>query len=369
MKVLINTTNLVIGGAIQVSTSFLEALKNHHNNEYHIFLSQKIIEQIDEKSFQKNFVFYHFSTSPASLIRGREVRKKLSYLELKIKPDIVFTVFGPSYWQPRSLHITGFADGWCYTPNSIAFNKLSIRRKIKSKFLIAIKNKLIKKSDYLIVETETAKKNIFKYLHYPLEKIFVVGNTFHQSYLNQPIKKGNKKNEVFKLLVLSAFYPHKNLEIINDVVEILKVKSKVKFEFCLTIPNNSFEKYFKKSDYIKNIGPQTIVDCKVLYERTNALFLPTLLETFTANYPEAMIMKVPILTSDLDFARELCDDAALYFDPMSPEDIASKIIELHGNEILQKQLVERGELMIQQFETADSRTAKYLSIFKDILKN
>lgn len=367
MKLIINTSNIVIGGGLQVSLSFLEGLKNHSMNEYHVFLSPKISEQVDRSSYGDNFIFYNFTMSPASLIKGFKSRKKLKLLESQIDPDMVFTVFGPAYWTPKSLHISGFADGWCYTPESIAFNTLSFKKKRRLKILIALKNKFIKKANYIIVETETARRNIYRNLKYPLDNIFVVGNTFHQSFLEGEIKDGNKSKEVFKLLVLSAFYPHKNLRIINDVVEILQKKSKIKFEFCLTIPNDAFEIAFTKSDYIKNIGPQNIVDCRTLYEETNALFLATLLETFTANYPEAMIMQVPILTSDLDFARELCGDAALYFDPLSAEDIADRIIELQTNSKLQEKLVYNGNIRLKQFETANSRATKYLSIFYDVI--
>lgn len=35
--------------------------------------------------------------------------------------------------------------------------------------------------------------------------------------------------------------------------------------------------------------------------------MPTVLEVFSATYPEAMAL--PIVTSDLDFARDICDNA------------------------------------------------------------
>ena len=55
------------------------------------------------------------------------------------------------------------------------------------------------------------------------------------------------------------------------------------------------------------------------------MFLPTFLECFSASYAEAMLMKKPIITSNLGFAQNVCKDAAVYFDPCNPEDIIDKI--------------------------------------------
>lgn len=370
MKLVINTSNISVGGGIQVSLSFLESLKGHPENEYHIFLSPKIREQVDKSLFSDNFKFYYIPISPSSLIKGYKTRKKLSLLESQINPDLVFTVFGPAYWNPKSLHVSGFANGWCYTPNSIAFNCLPRLARIKSRFLILIKNHVIKKSDFLIVETETAKKNIISHLKIKEDKIFVVGNTFHQVFDSDNKVECNsiiENSKYYKLLVLSSFYPHKNLLIINEVVEKLREKSNNQFKFFLTIPDAKFNESFPENDMIENIGPQNIEDCPGLYKSVDALFLPTLLETFTANYPEAMVMRKPILTSDLDFARELCGDAALYFDPLSVSDIAEKIIELEGDESLKTRLVTAGDKRLKEFETAESRTNKYLEIFKQLI--
>ena len=100
------------------------------------------------------------------------------------------------------------------------------------------------------------------------------------------------------------------------------------------------------------------------------MFLPTLLETFSASYPEAMKMKKPILTSYLDFALDICGDAALYFDPTSAEDIADKILMLSVDENLYQNLVSQGTERLKKFETPESRVKKYMEIFeKHSVKN
>ena len=99
------------------------------------------------------------------------------------------------------------------------------------------------------------------------------------------------------------------------------------------------------------------------------MFLPTLLETFSASYPEAMKMERPILTSNLDFAIDICGDAALYFNPLDSYDIANKIKTLITDPILYQDLVEKGKNRLKNFETSTSRAEKYLLCCEEIIKS
>lgn len=370
MRLIINTSNIVVGGGIQVSLSFIEELKKFKDNEYHLFLSAQVSKQLDVISFPDNFKFYYFNVSPSSLTKGFKVRKELSRLESIIKPDLVFTVFGPAYWKPKTLHVSGFANGWCYNPNSLAHKRLRLDKRIKSITTTFIKNIEIKEADFLIVETEDARRKINKFIKILGEKIFVVGNTYHPvygNYLSNTSENSCNKDDAFKLLVLSAFYPHKNLEIINSLIPILDRKTKRKVVFYLTISESDFKNNFIVSENLINLGPQKVEDCPELYLKSDALFLPTLLETYSANYPEAMIMKKPIITSDFDFAKDVCKDAALYIDPLDPDDIANKIIDLSEDYELYLSLIEKGQKRIVELETSESRAVKYMNIFHKVL--
>ena len=50
----------------------------------------------------------------------------------------------------------------------------------------------------------------------------------------------------------------------------------------------------------------------------------------------------PILTSDMDFAHQVCGDAALYFDPRDAHDICQAILRLKNDRQLYAQLAEAG---------------------------
>jgi glycosyltransferase involved in cell wall biosynthesis len=78
------------------------------------------------------------------------------------------------------------------------------------------------------------------------------------------------------------------------------------------------------------------------YRHTDALFMPTLLESFSGTYLEAMAHERPILTSDLDFAHEVCGQAALYFDPRDPQQACREIIRLKDDPSVRAALLQAG---------------------------
>jgi hypothetical protein len=93
MKLLVNTSNLYVGGGVQVALSFINELKNiNKDNEYHIFLSPVINNQLNLNEFGNNFKIYLIEKSPSSLKTRYQIVKKLNTLETEIKPDIVFTI-------------------------------------------------------------------------------------------------------------------------------------------------------------------------------------------------------------------------------------------------------------------------------------
>ena len=98
------------------------------------------------------------------------------------------------------------------------------------------------------------------------------------------------------------------------------------------------------------------------------MFLPTLLECFSASYAEAMVMKKPILTSDLGFAHTVCKDAAVYFDPDDAHDVADKIVKLMNSPEQQAELVSKGTEQLSQFGSAQQRAIKILELCKEITK-
>lgn len=372
VKIVVNASVLISGGGVQVALSLINEFK-YFNHQYVIITSSAVSNQIRFKEFDESkFTFVNIPVSPSSVLNRSKVVNCLNEIVLDYKPDIVFTVFGPSYWKPRNIpHLCGFALPWMINPENPIFDMISLYKRLYNFVISKYKWYHFKKEvDYLWCETNDVKERISRYYNFSLSNIYCFGNTYashFKRYIND-----NEINPIVgdpvMLLTVSAFYPHKNIEIIKNIIPFLS--SRISFKFCLTIPNDVFNRIFsvKEKEYIINYGPVSNIDCPRLYDLCDCVFLPTFLECFSANYPEAMIMRKPILTSDLDFAHDICQDAALYFDPLDAKDIAEKIMKLASDNNLYRELQIKGLRRVKDFPSAAERAEQILNICEKIVK-
>jgi len=82
------------------------------------------------------------------------------------------------------------------------------------------------------------------------------------------------------------------------------------------------------------------------FRNVDGMLMPSLLESFSTTYVEAMATNVPILTSDLDFAHSSCGDVASYFDPFDTKSIKNSIVEFRDNTDLRFDLAKAGAIRV-----------------------
>lgn len=366
MKLLINASGNLYGGGLQVAISFIYECKKIKSNEYHVFLSPNAQLHVECSNFPENFQFYQIPQLPFY-----RRQKYLSELESHVKPEVVFTPFGPTYWRPHVPHITGFALGHYIYMDSPYFRIMSIQDKLKLKLKKAIHFYYLKKeADVYIGETTDVTQRIKK-IFGKNKGYFTVSNTCGAQYFNPVSDKDikrlpPKKEREIRLLTVCKYYPHKNIEIIKKVIDKLSPEDKSRISFILTISTEEYQKIFgeKYNDNVTTVGNVSPLKCPSLYRECDIMFLPTLVECFSASYVEAMVMGKPILTSDLGFAHSICEDAALYFDPLNTNSIIDRIKEINNSPIMKKQLIEKAKKRSKCFPTAQQRAEQYLKICK-----
>ncbi len=374
MKLLINTTNLSRGGGMQVAITFILSCREFNDNDYCVLVSPLIKEQLRGINFSKNFSFILVKDKPIPYTyKGIKTIALLNNLERDYNPDCVFTVFGPTYWKPKSPHLMGFAMGHFIYSDSPFFKTISKKEKVIWYIKKVIKMIYIKReSNHYHVETEDAKIRLIKLLNSPKKHVHVLSNTYNPLYdtfqpkLTDFILPINTEKE-FRFACITSYYKHKNLEIINKIAPLLD-EANLNVKFILTIRNEIFETLFTNiaKKYVINLGPINIEECPQVYFECEAVFVPTLLEIFTANYPEAMKMGKPILTSDLSFSRSICLDSALYYKNDNISDLIKKISILINDVSLQEKLIFNGKKRLDYFLSPREKTSQILKICKSI---
>ena len=352
-----------------MALSFIHECASIEGHIYHVFMCSSVSKQVDKASFPANFHFYDIPS-----LKFYQFQNCLTRLAERIEADAVFSIFGPVYWKPKVPHAIGYAIPHYIYYDSPYWNIVSLKEKLINRLKRSIHFWYLKRdATALVCETEDVRQRVASL--FPDKKTYTVSNTCASVFREKhQIGEGNcrlKHSDRFRLLTVTRYYPHKNLNIIKSVIAELKKRGKAEgVQFVLTIDKDAYQRVFGNGyeDTVVTVGAVPLNEVPALYRACNAAFLPTLLECYSANYPEAMSTGLPILTSDLGFARTVCHEAALYFNPLDAEDIATKIINVVEDETVRKQLKEAGAKRLQEFPNAHERALKYLEICSMLAK-
>lgn len=369
MKLMINTAHQRFGGAVQVALSFINECRAFSEHEYFVMLGPGLQKLINEKEFPDNFHFEKFDFGAINFRKSFAIHKAMKAMEMKYKPDVVISTTGPTYFHSKAPQIIGFNLPLYIYPESPFVQGFSGIRRLKFAFKKVLHYYFFRRdASAFVTQTDDVNQRVRNELKF--DNVHTVTNTA-SSYYSQPKvfpnKLSSKPKDLYRFVTISAFYPHKDLELIKSVVEILKERGRQNFEFVLTIKPEEFERVFKGLDHIVSVGPVPPQECPSLYRECDAMFLPTLAECFSASYPEAMIMDKPIITTDLGFARSICGDAALYFKAKNAVAAADEIERLLDNEQLEAALVVQGREELKKFDSPRQRAQKYLDLCQKLV--
>lgn len=368
MKILVNASNLKRGGGLQVADSICCFLNKYPQYKFIVVLSRHLINtaKVIGTYSNVNVVIYDIPKTISHVLSGRD--KLMDELVEKEKIEAVLTIFGPSLWIPKVPHVSGFARPHCVLTDSPYFSRMGWREYFKSycerKILIWDFKRC---ADVYFTENKFISEKLSRI--FKNKKIYTVTNYYNQIFDTPARWTDEIKLPTFSgttLLTIGANYPHKNFSIIAPTIKYLqKYYPSFKCRFVLTISENELDindEFIK--DKIVFLGKVPLSECPNLYNQCDIVFSPTLLECFSAVYPEAMRMSKPIITTDLDITRSLCDDAALYYNALSPEAFGDAIYRVANDSKLQKDLIDNGMHQLSKYDNYEARAEKLIKIIE-----
>lgn len=209
------------------------------------------------------------------------------------------------------------------------YNEMPIRDVFKQKLMNWFIRVNLRFADKIGVQTESIKKRIDAFTN---KDSIVIPNFSSSVGVSPSCFRFLSKKIVFKLLFLSKYYAHKNFEVLIPVAKLI-VSHKLPIVFTLTLSeDDKWDKAFldvlaesNLGHVIKNVGSVEYDDLENIYHQHDGVFLPTLMESFSGTYIEAMRFGKPIFTSNRDFAKDICGPHAFYFEPHDPLSIVNTI--------------------------------------------
>lgn len=240
----------------------------------------------------------------------------------------------------------------------------------------------LKKSQKIIAVSEYSKSQILNYFKIPAEKIIVTYLGIESEF---KIAKNYAKIEEVKgrynltkpyLFFVGAWRPHKNIVGLIEAFDHLKNDGKFDGQLLLGGQEDPRYKNIRQTiDSMNEKNRQDVItpgfigeaDLPFLYQGACAYIIPSFLEGFGLNGLEAMASETPVICSKTGSLPEVYGEAAIYFNPASPEEMAEKIYQTLSNPELLETLRQSGKNLLAKYDW-DNTAKQTLQIYQDLLR-
>lgn len=177
-----------------------------------------------------------------------------------------------------------------------------------------------------IVQTAAMKAALIDSYPEIKNRVHVIAQPAPSWLINAQLKRTkfhSSKEAGLRLFYPAAPYPHKNHRVLS---EINQPATWPVADLTLTISGNlnpSPSALWIRC--VDKLEPDAVLD---EYRTTDALLFLSLSESFGFPLVEAMWIGLPIICPDLPYARALCGEQAIYFDPQNVVSLHAAIVEL-----------------------------------------
>lgn len=304
-------------------------------NEYALFVSGEDEEEIKQK-------IENYSSGDKSKfkivradIRWHSLSEQLRFPKIieKESLDLMhFTYFSiPVFYRGafvvtvHDLIVNNFSTGRASTlPYPVYFAKKLGYQTVMSS--------AIHRAQKIIVPSEAVRTNVIRtYRDLDASKIIV---TYEGGFGEKTgIKNHESRIEGKYLLRVGNYYPHKNVEkLLAAFKNLILEEENEKLNLVLVGKKDYFYKRIIKEvdrlgiggnvSFLENVGDEELYS---LYKNAAATIIPSLAEGFSLTAVEAMSAGSLVIASDIPVHREVCGEAAVYFNPESAHEMTHKM--------------------------------------------
>jgi hypothetical protein len=301
--------NVTGTGATQVVKNILSSLNSEFYNtnfgiKIYLPINSELLKYTNDKwdvillkRYKNKYLHFYF--------RALELFKELNFFDpeciLINLGDIPLKFFGKQYLLFHNINI-------------IDFNKKKLSRYFILNFIFKWNLKYTSK---LFVQSPVVKEQLITTLRDYDILIEVLPMPINKKYILNSISEKKIISTTYDLFYPASYYNHKNFELITYLPKFYK--SNLFINLFLTIDSDQLSINKINSNFniifLNEISHQEVL--KYL-NNSFALFFPSLRESYGIPLIEAMLLNKIIVCADLPYARWMCEENAIYFNPKSP---------------------------------------------------
>ena len=213
-------------------------------------------------------------------------------------------------------------------------------------------------SQHILTVSEFSKSEILGF--YPFlkaEKISVVYNAIDRQLFRPLTSDIRHQTSAPFVLCVSSIDPRKNFA---RLIEACQGLTGAKL-YIVGKYNRVFSQQMQldtASEHIQFLGRVSDDELVRLYNQAECFVFPSLYEGFGLPPLEAMACGCPVLVSDIPVEREVCGEAAQYFNPLDPNNILHTITQyLNTADVIKEKMRQKGYENIMRFSWEKSAQA------------
>ncbi len=360
MKVLVNALSARMGGIVTYTNNLLDAFERRG---------------IDVTVFVPN----EFNTRDRAAIRRlniggyssvhRFLWEQSSWRQIvaNIKPDILFSSANFGLLKSPAKQILLLREGGLFDPFYLA--NMTATQGIGYVANRYLRRKLMlwsaKRANHIITPTHAMRDSLALWEPSILEKCTV--NPY--GTINDMFKPADRMRQwrgdgTLRMLYVSVYYPHKVPSLICQAVDRLNAEGLTSHGRITMSPaelkdmsGSTFDQILiddAASRGIITLGRHAYQALPELYNSHDVFVFPSVSETFGHPMAEAMSSGMPLAVADTPVNREICGDAALYFEPFSVSGLVAAMRRLDADPELRLRLSANGRARaVQRFGWED----------------
>jgi len=376
MRILIDATTARDGGGKTFVRHMLPALaRQKRGHQYSVLLSSIYqTELISELNTAISCIECKLPVNP--FFRGYSLQRHVPYLVRKYAFNLLFTVAELGCMRPPCPHVVMVQNHKFFTPLSVhaslsARLRLAFRQFMRKPLVY----RMLKNADHVVFVSESIRKAVRSSTPLFLNNTTVVPHGIDKSFFDCASSDSSWLKAPY-ILYVAALSRHKNIETLLRAFPLI---SQAQPKMRLVIAGSTNDEHYLNlllsmvrslsiAHKVDFIGSVEYTKLPALYRGACAFVFPSLLESFGLPLLEAMACGTPVIASNLSVCREVCEDAALYFEPCDEKQLANTLIRVLNNPATAADMSRAGRHRAMQFSW-ESSAEKLANVFEETFKN
>jgi glycosyltransferase involved in cell wall biosynthesis len=369
MNVLINLSTLKQGGGQNVAMNFLHGLRDLDCTGFKLYFWVAAGSKPHE--FLLNNNYKNYLVLPKNPLK--RIIFELTFCRFWIRANsinIVYSYFGYSLLSKNTKQISGSADSNLYFPEIDFWEGFSRFSRLKKHLVDRYRIFGLLRCEHVVYENEAM-----------LERAAPILGLERTSYIKPSIAVEGGRPEwgypIFKELEVSCLFlcgwqRNKNILLIPYLIRAFRARGvSLTVHFTATYDDSRLSIEFRQlaeelevMNSIKMVGAISKGEIPKVYQGVDIVFLLSRLESFSNNIIESWFFRRPIVVSDLEWARAICKEAAIYVPRNSPDEIANEVLEFINNKDRLEKLEINVEKELQSYPSISQRITEEFSLIR-----